>query len=637
MGSALRRPALGALLFLSLCLGSAASAGAPSIADFSVDGDFSTPTLSPDGSKLAYVGRVADTRALIVFDLTTRERVPIIPANTDDFELRWCDFKNDERLLCGFSGVQFSRGEPYPVSRLVSLDVTGKQKAKVLVQNSILGVSQFQDRVLDWQLDDPKRVLIQLTSNNPPFPDVHALDVYTGYTTIVQRTRVPILRWSADRQGVIRFGSGHNESRTTYITRDSATDPWRVLGKWELGETDFEVLGFGPVPGTLLVEDQHNGRSAIFEMDLSEKNDRQLLFSNPEVDVDDPIYWPVDRRIIGFRYETDKPHRTLFDPEASAIYATLDELLPNAWNTVVDASRDGKKLLVSSRADIRPTEYFILDLVENKLRRVGSANLALAKTTLSPLQPISIKGPDGLVLPGYLTLPLNSSGENLPMVVYPHGGPYSRDTWGFDPVVQFMASRGYAVLQVNFRGSTGYGDEWFQAGFRNWGTVMVDDVSAATRWAIAEGIADPKRTCIMGWSFGGYAALMSAVRESDLYRCVVSIAGVSDLRALVSEGRRFYGGRYRARNSIGSDSDELKAGSPLRAPEKIKAPVLLIHGDDDVQVAFSHSERMARALAKAGKMHELVIIKDGNHSLTRTEWRTVLFTRLERFFQAHNP
>jgi dipeptidyl aminopeptidase/acylaminoacyl peptidase len=222
------------------------------------------------------------------------------------------------------------------------------------------------------------------------------------------------------------------------------------------------------------------------------------------------------------------------------------------------------------------------------------------------------------------------------MIVYPHGGPHVRDRWGFDEMVQFFASRGYAVLQVNYRGSTGYGYEWYDAGFQNWGTVMVDDITAATRWAIAEGIADPAHTCIVGWSYGGYAALMSAVREPDLYRCAVSIAGVSDLRTLANDGARFYGGRKTINRILGTDTDELKAGSPLRSPERIKVPILLVHGDDDIQVLVDHSKRMARALDGAKKKYELVIIKDGNHSLSRFEWRTTLLTKLESFLAANN-
>ena len=626
----------GAALVVAWCL-SAPAGAAPTIQEFAADTDFSFPALSPDGDKVAYVTRVSDTRALVVLDLAKKERRPLMRATNENFELTWCGFKTDERLLCGFSGTEFEGGQPYGVTRLMSIDVTGAAKPKVLIQNGDHGQSQFQDRIMDWRLDDPKHVYIQLTGETGgPFPNVYSLDVISGLTTVVQRSRFPILGWRTDRKGVVRFGSGYDDKKFIYLTRDSEDDKWRTLAKWELGKDDFDVIGFGPSPGTLLVEADHNGRSAIFEMDLSEKSDRQLLFANPEVDVGGPIYWPVDRRIIGFSYATDRRKRMLFDAEAEGVYAAIDDIIPNADNYVVDASRDGRKLLVASESDVRPSEYFLLDLNEKKLRKVGSANPALAKSPLSPMKTISIKGPDGKNLPGYLTLPLNSSGKKLPTIVYPHGGPYYRDSWGFDTMVQFMASRGFAVIQVNFRGSTGYGEEWYEAGLRNWGTVMVDDITATTKWAIAEGIADPAHTCIVGWSYGGYAALMSAVREADLYKCVVSIAGVSDLRALANDERRFYGGRFRAKYSIGDDVDELKAGSPLRSPDKIKAPVLLVHGDDDIQVGIDHSRRMARALDREKKKYELVVIKDGNHSLSRYEWRETLLAKLEAFLAANN-
>ncbi|MEJ0087331.1 MAG: S9 family peptidase [Pseudomonadota bacterium] len=627
---------LGANLVAALCL-SARVQAAPTIAEFAADTDFSFPALSPNGQKIAFVKRVEDIRLLVVMDLVKHETRGLMRATNDTFELTWCGFKTDDRLLCGFSGTEFSAGQPYAVSRLVAIGDSGKEKAKVLIQNGTHGQSQFQDRIMDWRLDDPKQVYIQLTGDEGgPFPNVYALDVYSGLTSIVQRSRSPILNWKTDRKGVVRFGSGYDERKATYLTRDSADDKWRTLAKWELGHDDFGVVGFGPSPGTLLVEADHNGRSAIFEMDLNEKSDRQLLFANTEVDVGGPIYWPVDRRIIGFSYETDRVKRMLFDAEAESIYGAIDTVIPNADNYVVDASRDGNRLLIASESDVRPSQYFVLDIAAKKLSKIGSANPALADKPFPPMKPISIKTADGKLLPGYLTLPLNSGGKKLPTVVYPHGGPYYRDSWGFDPMVQFMASRGFAVIQVNFRGSTGYGEEWYEAGLRNWGTVMVDDITATTKWAIAEGIADPAHTCIVGWSYGGYAALMSAVREPDLYKCVVSIAGVSDLRALASEQRRFYGGKFRAKYSIGDDVDELKAGSPLRSPEKIKAPVLLVHGDDDIQVAIDHSRRMARALGREKKKFELVVIKDGNHSLSRFEWRETLLTKLEAFLAANN-
>lgn len=625
---------LAAAFAVSLCV-SAGTHAAPAIADFAAQADAIYPALSPDGNLVAFVTRVENSRVLMVIDLAKRERRALMGAIVDTFEISNCNFKNDERLLCGFRGTQFFRGMPYTVSRLVAVDVSGKVKPRVLIQNGTEGGSQFQDRVLDWQHNDPKRVLIQLSGDGDPFPTVHSLDVYTGLTYVVQRSRSSITDWSADRHGVVRFGYGFDGRKHSYIARDSSEAPWRTLAKWEIGQSDFSVVGFGAAPTTLLVEANHNGRNAIFEMDLDEKSDRQLLFSNPDVDVGGPIYWPTDNRIIGFEYETDRTHRKFFDAEAEAVYAAIDRIQPDSDNEVVDASRDGKRLLVISRADTRPTQYLILDLNTNKLLRVGSANPAIS-TPLSPMKSVKIKAADGTILPGYLTLPLNSDGKKLPTVIYPHGGPHARDSWGFDPVVQFMASRGYAVVQVNFRGSTGYGNEWYQAGLRNWGTVMVDDVISSTKWAVAEGIADPARTCIVGWSFGGYAALMSAVREADLYRCVVSIAGVSDLRLLANEWRFSYGGSDWAEYALGDDSSELKAGSPTRNAAKFKAPVLLIHGDNDTQAGVDHSKRMAKVLKGENKKVELVLIKDGNHSLTRYEWRETLYTKLEAFLAANN-
>jgi dipeptidyl aminopeptidase/acylaminoacyl peptidase len=635
MTNAIRLRAAACLVLGALTSG--VQGGAPTVADFAADVDDMTPALSPNGGLMAFVSRVQDQRLLLVLDFAKRERRALMPATVESFEVTHCNFKSEERLLCGLRGTSYDRGMPYTVTRLVAIDTAGKSKAKVLIQNGRNGGSQFQDHVLDLQLHDPRRVLIALRGDGGPFPNVHSLDVFSGLSMIIQRSRSPILYWMTDRTGTVRFGAGFDERRHTYVTRDSADSPWRTLARWEVGEQDFSVIGFGPAPATLLVKAIHNGRNAIFEMDLTEKSDRQLLFSHPEVDVGAPLYWPADGRIVGFYYETDRLHRKFFDEQTESIYSALTKLLPGGDVSVIDSSRDGNKLLIASSADVRPTDYHLLDLAQKKLVKVGSANPALAaKGPFAPMKSVAIATPDGKTLPGYLTLPPGSDGRNIRMIIHPHGGPHARDHWGFDPLVQFMASRGYGVLQVNFRGSVGYGDEWYQAGVRNWGTVMIDDITTATKWAIAAGIADPAHTCIVGWSYGGYAALMSAVRESGLYKCVVSIAGVSDLRALQREDSRFYGGRQAMARILGTDADELKAGSPIGSAAKIDAPVLLVHGDSDARVDAEHSRRMARALEKEKKKHELVVIPEGNHSLSRYEWRHTLFSKLEAFLAANN-
>src|SRR6185312_11426159 len=231
-----------------LAVAPAFSAG-PSIADFAADADFSFPTLSPDGTKVAFVTRTQGARLLVAVDLVKRSRHGIMSASVDTFDLTYCHFKGDEKLLCGFRGTQWIGGEPYPVSRLVAVDVSGTKKPRVLVQNGSQGGSQFQDRILDWQVDDPKHVLIELAGDGDPFPNVHALDIDTGLMSVVQRSRHPILGWTTDRAGVVRFGAGYDEKKETYITRDGPDAPWRTLAKFDWGDSDFNVVGFGPTPG----------------------------------------------------------------------------------------------------------------------------------------------------------------------------------------------------------------------------------------------------------------------------------------------------------------------------------------------------------------------------------------------------
>ncbi|HET7810201.1 MAG TPA: S9 family peptidase [Steroidobacteraceae bacterium] len=609
----------------------------PPVAAFAAEIDYGDPALSPDGRRVVMVVRNSNERILVSLDLASKEVHGLMPATVDRFEVYRCGFKSDVRVLCGLIGTDFSAGQPYPTTRLVAVDAVGKPKPHMLFQNMLEqnsnhNLSQFQDRILDYQVDDPKHVLIQLADERGVTPAVWSLDVYDGSKSVVQRAYPPVLNWLIDPAGVVRFGSGSDDRRSLFITRDSAQDEWRTLAKWDFGGANFHVVGFGPKPGSLLISANYQGRNAIYDMDLAEKADRKLLLANDFVDIGDPIVWPADRRLVGFEVEAERRKRFIFDDEAAAVYATIDASLPGADNSVLGTSRDGNIVLIKSVTDVRPPEYLVLDRQEKKLRRIGNGNPQLPARQYARMKPVKIPGPGGATLPGYLTLPVGSDGKKVPLVVYPHGGPHARDSWGWDFMVQFMASRGYAVLQVNFRGSTGYGWDWYEAGLQHWGTVMVDDITAATRWAISEGIADPARTCIVGWSYGGYAALMSAAREPDLYNCAVSIAGVSDLRALAREDVRFYLGRKSMEQVLGTDDDELKAGSPRRNAGKITIPVLFVHGDDDYRVAVEQSTSMARALS--GKP-EVVIIKNGNHSLTRAEWRETLLTKLETFLAAN--
>jgi dipeptidyl aminopeptidase/acylaminoacyl peptidase len=385
-----------------------------------------------------------------------------------------------------------------------------------------------------------------------------------------------------------------------------------------------------------LVAAPHVGRTAVWQMDLNEASDFQLLFSRPDVDAESIVKWPTDEHITGFFYEDDRPHVQFVDAHAQALNAAMDQAVPGAYHSLIGASRDGKQLLFASISDVAPPTYHLLNSEAHTLTAIGQQSKALAHAQLAPTKSVVIPGPGDISIHGYLTLPVGAvPGKPIAAVVFPHGGPYARDYWGYDPLVQLMANRGYAVLQMNFRGSTGYGAEWRTAGHQQWGSIMHADITSGAHWLVQQGIADPARMCIVGWSFGGYAALIGVVKEPQLYKCAVSIAGVSDVSKLSMDRWRWYGGQVATEDMTGTDPALLAEESPVLHADRIKVPVLLVHGEDDWTVVPAHSLEMAKALERSGVPHELVLIKDGEHSLLDPSMRLTLYTKLESFLAAN--
>ena len=623
------------LTLVSLVLLPAHAAELLPLSAFANANEFSHPDISPDGKHLVYLDRSSGRVVVALIDLATSERRAVVAGEANDFVASSCWFKNDTRLLCHYYGTDIAVGNAFTVSRLLAVDVDGKDQ-KVLVQNGRAGSSQFQDRIVDTLRNDPRNVLIELDDNEDVFTSVFKLDVYSGKLTKIQSDRFPILRWVTDRDGVVRFGYGYKDDQSVYITRDSETAPWRTLLKFKVFDAEhFSVYGFGVLPNKLIVSAPKDGLDAVWEMDLADQSDRQLLFANSQVDVEGPVIWPNDQHLVGFKYDTDKPQLELFDSRARSVQDAVDKLLPGAVNRVVSASRDDQRLVIVSDRDVQSSSYYLLDLRAGRLQKLAQNAPLLTAERLATMKPVVVKAKDGAAIAGYLTVPVGRDAKNLPAIVLPHGGPYARDNWGFDELVQMLASRGYAVLQVNYRGSTGYGDAWFRAGFQHWGTTMHEDITAGTHWLVEQGIADPKRVCLVGWSYGGYAALIGAVKEAALYQCVVSIAGVSDMKDLAWERRGFYGGRTLTQLGTGmADRDD---NSPLKRAAEIKLPVMLVHGTWDINVNVDHSKSMARALARAGNAPKLVLIEHGDHSLSKPEMRLMLFQNLEQFLAAHLP
>jgi dienelactone hydrolase len=623
----------------------------PSTADgipleaFAAGPEMAEPHISPDGGKLVYVSSVSEQLRIVVRDLATgRERI-ILNASSDPFSVTHCEFKTNDRLLCHLEGVARAGDPPrlFPATRLLAIDADGGAM-KLLFRDALFtrvplaAHAQFQDRIVHLLPDDAYHVLIELDDAGSVFPSVYRLDVYRGDLKLEVASQAPIMDWTADQAGVVRFGYGFRDETGVYVARSGPDAPWRTLEEFKrFDHQRFDPLAFGAQPNELLVFSPYEGRAAVWQIDLNAPaSAMQLLFSRPDVDVGGILEWPLDRHVAGYVYETDRPHTYYTDAHAAAVEAQLEHALPGAYHAVVDASRDGFKLLTVSFSDVMPPRYHLLDTRTGVLTELGRQGAGLGTAQLATVRPITIPGPDGIAIPGYLTLPPGSRPQQrLPAVVLPHGGPYARDHWGYDPLVQVIASRGYAVLQLNFRGSTGYGQQWREAGHQAWGTIMHADITAGAHWLIESGVADPARMCIVGWSYGGYAALTGVEKEPGLYRCAISIAGVTDMSQLAADDERFYGGKDSAGDAMGTDPAALRAESPLAHVENIRVPVLLVHGEDDYTVLADHSRAMDRALSREHVPHELVLIRHGEHSLVRPEMRLMLYRKVTEFLRAN--
>jgi dipeptidyl aminopeptidase/acylaminoacyl peptidase len=624
-----------------LCAAVIRAAGADPIplSAFAREPAVSSAFISPDAKQIGWIGSVKGEPHLLVMERRPGSQIKILlgPAKQESFRLQWCNWGNNTRLVCGYQAMNQLAGVIYPITRLVAINADGTD-SKVLVQNGRAGVSQLQDNIIDWTPGDPETVLIELDDDANSYPAVFRLDIYSGRLTLAVREREPIRSFKTDSRGRVRLGWGFHDTKVSYFAKLDGENRWERLARFDaFADTSvFTPVAISQQRNVVYATGNSNGREALWEMDLTDREKPRLLFDHPVVDAGN-VLLAQDGRMLGVRYDIERPFAFYTDDKARMAVESAKPLLPAGnFNLIADSSADEQTFVIRTSSDIDDGTYAVLDLNAKTLETLGTGypELMQVKEQLARVQSIRYPAADGVEIPGYLTVPVGKRAEKLPMVVMPHGGPIARDGWYFDWLVQFLANRGYAVLQMNFRGSSGYGYEWQYAAHQDWGGLTYSDITDATRWAIAKGIADPKRICIVGWSFGGYAALLGAVRDSDLYACAGSIAGVSDLIELQNEERAFVSGAI-AREQIGLKREKLRNDSPRRHAAEVRIPILLIHGTMDYQVRFDHSDEMADALKSAKKPYKLVKIKDADHQMSRESDRTTLLTEIEAFLKAH--
>ena len=645
---------LGLLLPAPAAAQGAGQDGAAIAAKFGVIKNILDISLSPDGKRIAYIAPGSGQATIVyVTDYMSGEAPRAIAfANGDPLRIQWCGWSGNNRIVCQQYGITDATGMKLPFTRLVAMDADGSNIKSLAQHGSVdaLRISQFDGDIVDW-LDGNDDVLMM--RDNVPEKSVgtrlaksadgmslERFNTRTLQSRVVESASKRAQWYVSDGRGVARImrtdvsnGQGYLTGESFYSYRLQGSDNWQrfsSIDKDESGLAPIAVDGGANVAYALQAKD---GRQALYRVALDGTLKAEMVYANPSVDVSGVVTVGRSGRVIGASYVTDRREAEYFDPEFRKLGAALSRAIPNLpLVRFVNASADENILLIYAGSDVDPGRYYAFDRKERRMSELLPVRPQLEGVKLSSVKSVSYRAGDGTMIPAYLTLPPGKeTAKGLPCIVMPHGGPASRDEWGFDWLAQFYAQRGFAVLQPNFRGSSGYGDEWFaENGFKSW-KVAIGDVNDGARWLISEGVADPAKLAIVGWSYGGYAALQSNVVDPDLFKAVVAIAPVTDLAMAKAEAQDFTNSRVVA-DYIGS-GPHIEEGSPARHADRFKAPVLLFHGDMDLNVGAAESRVMDAALRKAGKSSEFVLYKGLDHQLPDSKVRIDMLTRSDAFLR----
>ncbi|MDP8984681.1 MAG: S9 family peptidase [Pseudomonadota bacterium] len=616
--------------------------------------------LSPDGKSVVYIAPAMEGPGNIAYTYDLRRphsSKPALRAGGDPERLTTCSWVSNDRLVCEVFGVVKNPSTGLlPFTRLFAANRDGSDLKLLSTETNEYsrGYELNGGSVLDWLPDEDGAVLM----TRQYLPDAH-LGSHVGSTKQglgvdhVDTRNLKVLPveppfqqnvsdYISDGRGTVRIREqrlkvvGNEDSGILrYLYRKPGSRDWLPLST----HNDLDQTGFRPVAvdhdrNIAYGFDKKDGRGAMYSMALDGSLQEALVYANPDVDVDGVITMGRRHRVVGVSFATEVNHVVYFDPDIDRLMRSLSKALPKQpLLTVVDCSVDEQTLLIVASSDEDPGVYYVFDRRAKRLDTLFTVRDELEGIKLANVRPITYPAADGTRVPGYLTLPPGvENPKGLPAIVLPHGGPSARDQWGFDWLSQFYASRGYAVVQPNFRGSAGYGDAWLQQnGFKSWRTA-IGDVLDAGHWLVSEGIADPAKLSVVGWSYGGYAALQSAVTEPGFFKAVIAIAPATDLEQLKEEWRGW--SNFAVVSTWIGEGAHVRDGSPARHADKIKVPVLMFHGTLDRNVSINQSRTMDARLEKAGVKHQLVTFEGLDHYLDDSHARAEMLRKSDEFLRA---
>jgi dipeptidyl aminopeptidase/acylaminoacyl peptidase len=612
--------------------------------------------ISPDGRTVAMSMTAPDTGRIRLVAMDTATRKLTLLASYDDTDVLSFHWINDHRLVFDLIDLQEPAGEHKFARGLYAVNADGGMLRQLVNRqwDAWLRVGGEKPLLPWWTRylrpvgDGSDDVYIataqEADRTHVDYIKLERLETIHGRTTEIE-TPVHSFEWVFDSRGALRVATTLKDNHMTVLARDPATDQWSELGDFARFHDDKAFHpAFIDADGTLYVSALSGDTEAVWTYDLVRHKmaDKPYLVSQ-RYDLD-PGYLVSKDKLAGLRYTVDAEVTQWIAPDMEAVQARIDKLLPSTVNRLsVAAHGDGRFVVIHAYSDHVAGLYFLYSVPDGKLMTLGNARPDIDAKKMADMEQVHYAARDGLEIPAYLSVPRGAERKNLPLVVLVHGGPYLRGrVWGWDPEVQFLASRGYAVLEPEFRGSTGFGQKLFTAGWKQWGLAMQDDLADGVKWAVAQGLADPKRVCIAGASYGGYAVLMGLIRDPDLYRCGVDWVGVTDIDLMytsrwsdLDDAWKKYGMTRLIGDRV-ADAEQFKATSPIENAAKIRAPLLLAYGAKDQRVPLEHGEKLHDALMKQpGAKVEWVVYPDEGHGWYFYEDRIDFWNRVARFLDAN--
>lgn len=598
--------------------------------------------LSPNGRYISSWGRTDSSGkegfSLNLLDLKTMKSENILVAPDGDYRPRWYQWANDNQILIAGIYPWYDSRKATTRTELEVLDIHRKKLRRVVTKQFLESLSvtyiPFRlDRVTDFLPDDDNHILMNVWNKT--------------YKVALNKSKIKLFHkssngaigsWETDRQNNVRIGYSFKGNLQTVYHRFPGEKKWEKLWEFDPLSADYIwPIGFDADPNILYVRALHEDREAIFKVNLSKTPlEKTLVHANENYDEDGRLYYSEKyQRVVGI----STPHNNSYvfwDKEYDSLYQAINKGLPNTDNYLISMSKDERLYIVFSESDVDPGVYYLGDRDKKTLIPIAEHYPNLQPQMLQKTHSFVYKARDGLDIEAFVTFPKNhKKGNPVPTVVLPHDGPASRDYDDFDYWVQFFASRGYMVLRMNFRGSSGYGHSFMSAGFGAWGLEMQDDIEDGVRWAIEQGFAQEGKICIAGAGYGGYAALMGGVKSPDLYQCAISFGGVTDIPRLIQSYMRTGIYKIASKRLSSSKNKENRNRSPLNRVHNIDIPILLIHGKNDRNVEVSHGRRMHNALKKQKREVKYVELEDGSSYLHIRKNRIKAFSEMEAFLAEH--